>query len=155
MNFGPGWGLGNAWVPQYDGSKVLVCQDLGVVEGRVDRIVEGPAKEEAPYAQRNPKKFEALLAVKMDGENIVPGQTLDLTAQVQGVLPRWFLAPKFTLKTTLPEGRWRLMSVWTALTGQKCAAGSGPVDAAGEPARERLVDHLDKEAVVGVFLSGC
>ncbi|MFA6174063.1 MAG: glycosyl hydrolase [Kiritimatiellales bacterium] len=147
LNFGPGWGLGNVWVPQYDGSKVLVYQELGVVEGQVDMIVEGPGKEDAPYAQRNPKKFEALLAVKMNGTNILSGQTLDLTAHVQDVSPRWFLVPKFPLKTTLPEGRWRLMSVWTALTGQKCAAGSGSMSASGEPAQERLVDHLDKEAV--------
>jgi hypothetical protein len=147
LNFGPGWGLGNAWVPQYDGSKVLVFDELGEFSGGIDLALNGPKKENAPYAQRNPKKFEGLLAVKMEGGSPVPAEAIDLTAHVGGILPRWFLQPKFTLKTTLPEGRWRLVAFWTALTGQRCAAGSGSVGDSGEKTNERLVDHLDREAV--------
>lgn len=147
LNFGPGWGLGNAWVPQNDGSKALVYEELGDVEGPVNMKIDGPHKESAPFAERQPRKLEALLAVKMDGPKLVPEQVLDLTGEVKGNRHSWEMKPNFSLQTTLPEGRWRLVSFWTALTGQHCAAGSGSEDVPGNPPGERLVDHLDHNAV--------
>ena len=147
LNFGPGWGLGNAWVPQNDGAKVLVFEELGEFEGVAELKIESPRKESAPYARRNPKKFEALLAVKMNGTTMMPDQTLDLTGQVKGDQHRWEVKPDCSLRSKLPEGRWRLISLWTVLTGQHCAAGSGSEDVPGNPPAERLVDHLDHNAV--------
>lgn len=147
LNFGPGWGLGNAWVPQNDGSKSLVFEELGDVEGLVNKKIEGPHKESAPFALRQPRKLEALLAVKMDGPKLMPEVTLDLTDQVKGNGHRWEMKPGFSLQATLPEGRWRLISFWTTLTGQHCAAGSGSENVPGNPPGERLVDHLDRNAV--------
>ena len=139
LSLGPGWGLGNARIPEENRSKVLVHASQACEGGRsADYALELPA--EPDFVPRNKKKLEAVVAVALgpDGKPD-PSRRIDLTAAVQG--DREFaLKPSCRLRAELPAGRWQIMSFWTAYTSQKCAAENF------EP-RSWIVDHLKREAM--------
>lgn len=139
LNLGPGWGHGNAEVPEADRSKALVFAKQPV-KGGEDFAGTLALPQEPAYAARAKKKFEAAVAVALDAQGKPnPAQRIDLSAAVQGsrdFAPR----PKLTVNAKLPAGAWQLISFWTVYTLQKCAAEDNDPPTA-------LVDHLKKSAV--------
>ncbi|MBM3852911.1 MAG: hypothetical protein FJ399_07110 [Verrucomicrobia bacterium] len=139
LSLGPGWGLGNANIPEQHRSKVLVFGTQPAEGGRaIECALEPPS--EPNYVPRNAKKFEAVVAVALgpDGKPD-PKRRLDLTALAKG--GRTFeVKPTCRLRAELPAGRWQLMTFWTAFTGQKCTLENY------EP-RSWIVDHLSRDAM--------
>ena len=142
----PGWGHGTATLSREYRSKAMVISAEDVDGGSISRKVVLPAENQIPeqnwgaYMQSQPKQFDALVAVALDGKGRPDlSRRIDLTSSVAG--DRSFSAqPELTIKTDLPSGRWRLMGFWTCFTGQKCA---------GENNEQTpyLVDHLNRDAV--------
>lgn len=136
---GPGWNHGHAWVPEADQAKSLAISEQEVRGGQPEKILVS-LPEEPPYAKRNRKKLEAVVAVKLDGSGKPDlTQRVDLTSVA--VIPKDFSEkPKVEVSANLPEGQWRVMGFWTVFTGQKCAAEDYEPDS-------KLVDHFDPAAI--------
>ncbi len=136
---GPGWNHGHGWVPEEDQAKSLVISEQEVGGGKPEKILLA-LPEEPPYAKRNGKKLEAVVAVKLDEKgNPDLTQRVDLTSAA--VSPKDFSEkPQVEVGTNLPEGQWRIMGFWTVFTGQKCAAEDFDPDS-------KLVDHFDPAAI--------
>ena len=136
---GPGWNHGHAWVPEADRTKSLAISEQ-VAKGGQPMEIKLALPSEPPYAARNNKILEAVVAVKLDAKGVPDSsRRVDLTASVKG--DRAFASkPNLSVSANLPEGQWKIMGFWTVFTGQKCAAEDNDPPSA-------LVDHFDKEAI--------
>jgi hypothetical protein len=135
---GPGWNLGNAWVPKDDRSKALVISEQEVSGGRpAEYSLVPPAQN--PYAHTE-KILEAVVAVRLLSGGVPDcGERVDLSDCVEGSRD-FSVNPELTVRADLPKGKWKLMTFWTAFSGQKCACENYTPKSA-------LVDHLDSKVV--------
>lgn len=135
---GPGWNLGHGWVPEANRSKALVISEQEVQGGRSAEYALVPPTEQ-PYV-RTEKKFEAVVAVKLNAKGVPDcGERIDLSSIVKGKND-FAVKPDLKVRTDLPSGKWKIMTFWTAFSGQKCACEDY------EP-KSAVVDHLDAKAV--------
>jgi hypothetical protein len=138
LSLGPGWNLGHSQVPEADRAKVLVFSEQDVAGGKSEVTLSLP--DDPGYAKWNKKKPVALVAVAQASDGTLDlNQRKDLSGLLAGH-SQWNTNPDIQLSLDLPKGSWRLMTFWTAFTGQKCAAENY------EP-RSWIVDHLNQDAV--------
>jgi len=139
----PGWNHGHALVPEEDGSKAMIYYEADINGGNVEMNLRDMESRETEGWAKNPKRrFDALIAVALKDDG-TPDTThrIDLTLKVTSSGKDQFTtSPDIKFNGILPVGRWRLMSFWTALTGQICAFDINTP-------KSTVVDHLNRGAV--------
>ena len=135
---GPGWNLGHGWVPEANRSKALVISEQDVQGGQSAEYTLIPPAQ-LPYV-RTAKKLEAAVAVKLNAKGVPDcRERIDLSATVKGKND-FAVKPDLKVRADLPSGKWKIMTFWTAFSGQKCASEDYNPKSA-------VADHLDANAV--------